>query len=120
MNIQKIVDYELHDQIAVITIDNPPVNALSHPVRVAISDATKQLESDNEIIKRLVYTMINEGALILEEGMALRPGDIDVIYANGYGFPRHHGGPMFYADSVGLPEIYENICKYRVCYGDLY
>lgn len=81
---------------------------------------TQREVSDDEIIKRLFYTMINEGALILEEGMALRPGDIDVIYTNGFGFPRHHGGPMFYADSVGLSEIYESICNYRDRYGALY
>ena len=58
--------------------------------------------SDEEILKRLMYQLINEGAKILEEGIAQRSGDIDVIYVYGYGFPAYRGGPMFYAESVGL------------------
>jgi 3-hydroxyacyl-CoA dehydrogenase len=73
---------------------------------------------DAEIGERLLYSMINEGARILEEGIALRPGDIDVVYANGYGFPRYRGGPMFYADTVGPRTVYDGICRYRERYGD--
>lgn len=58
--------------------------------------------SDQEIVERLVYALVNEGALILEEGIALRASDIDMVYLTGYGFPLHRGGPMFYADTVGL------------------
>lgn len=76
--------------------------------------------SDEEIIERLLYSMINEGALILDEGIALRPGDIDVVYAHGYGMPRHRGGPMCYADIVGVDKVYAAINKYRARYGDLY
>ncbi len=76
--------------------------------------------SDEEIIERLFYSMINEGALILEEGIALRPGDIDVVYANGYGMPRYRGGPMCYADTVGLENVREAMLKNRDRYGDLY
>jgi len=61
--------------------------------------------SDEEIIERLVYALVNEGALILEEGIALRASDIDMVYLTGYGFPLHRGGPMFYADLVGLPNV---------------
>lgn len=75
---------------------------------------------DVEIEERLLFSMINEGALVLEEGIALRPGDIDVIFANGYGFPRYRGGPMFFADTIGLPTVLEGIEKYRSRYGDLY
>ena len=57
-----------------------------------------------EIIERCVYIMINEGARILEEGHALRASDIDAIYFSGYGFPAYRGGPMWYADTVGLEE----------------
>jgi 3-hydroxyacyl-CoA dehydrogenase len=64
--------------------------------------------------------MINEGALVLEEGIALRPGDIDVIFNSGFGMPRYRGGPMFYADHVGLKQVYETISKYREHYGDRY
>lgn len=69
--------------------------------------------SDQEIFERLFYPLINEGAAILQEGIALRPGDIDVVYANGYGFPRYRGGPMFFADLVGPRIIYDGICAYR-------
>ena len=62
-----------------------------------------------EIIEREIYSLVNEGALILEEGYALRAGDIDTIYVNGYGFPGFRGGPMWYADSVGLKKVYEDI-----------
>ena len=61
--------------------------------------------SDQEIVDRLVYALVNEGALILEEGIALRASDIDMVYLTGYGFPLHRGGPMFYADTVGLSNV---------------
>ncbi len=57
--------------------------------------------------------MINEGAKILGEGMAYRASDIDVVYANGYGFPPYRGGPMHYADSLGLDYVYKRICEFR-------
>ena len=60
--------------------------------------------------------MINEGAKILEEGIAQRSSDIDVIYAYGYGFPRFRGGPMFYADTVGLRKIVDSIKSFREGY----
>jgi 3-hydroxyacyl-CoA dehydrogenase len=62
-----------------------------------------------EIVEREIYSLVNEGALILEEGYALRAGDIDTIYVNGYGFPGFRGGPMWYADSVGLKKVYESV-----------
>jgi 3-hydroxyacyl-CoA dehydrogenase len=58
--------------------------------------------SDEEIVHRLVYSLVNEGAKIVEEGIALRASDIDMVYLTGYGFPLHRGGPMCYADTVGL------------------
>ncbi len=76
--------------------------------------------SDEEIMQRLMYAMINEGALVLEEGIAQRSSDIDVVFANGYGMPRYRGGPMIYADIVGLSNVYDAICKFRERYGDLY
>ena len=72
---------------------------------------------DEEIRRRCVYAMINEGAKILDEGIAYRPGDIDVIWTNGYGFPRHLGGPMNYADQVGLLEIYKVVQVYSAAAG---
>ncbi|MGI9228711.1 MAG: 3-hydroxyacyl-CoA dehydrogenase NAD-binding domain-containing protein [Gammaproteobacteria bacterium] len=76
--------------------------------------------SDEEIVQRMLCAMINEGALLLEEGIALRPGDIDVVFVNGYGMPRYRGGPMHYADTIGLKNIYDAVCKYRSRYGDRY
>tara|TARA_R110002072_G_scaffold142853_3_gene288571 strand:- start:1082 stop:3187 length:2106 start_codon:yes stop_codon:yes gene_type:complete len=74
----------------------------------------KQREiSEEEIVDRLFFPLINEGALILEEGIAQRPGDIDVVYLYGYGFPVAKGGPMFYADQVGLKKVYDRICEFR-------
>jgi 3-hydroxyacyl-CoA dehydrogenase len=64
-----------------------------------------------EILERLVYPMINEGAKILEEGIALRPGDIDVIWIYGYGWPVYRGGPMHYADQVGLKKIHDRLAE---------
>ena len=66
-----------------------------------------------EIVERCLYAMINEGALLLEEGIALRAGDIDVVYTAGYGFPRYRGGPMFYADTVGLKAVYDKIMAFQ-------
>src|SRR6516225_1452720 len=71
-----------------------------------------------EIIERTLYALINEGALILEEGIALRAVDIDIIYINGYGFPPYRGGPMHYADTVGLKKVYDRICHYQQQHGD--
>ena len=67
----------------------------------------------DEIVQRTIYALINEAAKILEEGFAVRALDIDVIYINGYGFPAHRGGPMWYADSVGLKTVYERICEFE-------
>ena len=68
--------------------------------------------SRQEISERCIFAMINEGAKILEEGVALRPADIDVVYTSGYAFPRRHGGPMFYADAIGLDTVLAGLKKY--------
>ena len=65
--------------------------------------------SKEEIIERLVYPMVNEGARILEEGIATRSGDIDVVWLYGYGFPAWRGGPMHWADTVGLKKIRDRL-----------
>ncbi|CUI02960.1 3-hydroxyacyl-CoA dehydrogenase NAD-binding domain-containing protein [Massilia antarctica] len=68
--------------------------------------------SDEEIVERLVYSLVNEGARILEEGIAMRASDIDMVYLTGYGFPVFRGGPMFYADTVGLANVLMAMEKY--------
>jgi 3-hydroxyacyl-CoA dehydrogenase len=74
--------------------------------------------SAREITDRCLYALANEGARILEEGYALRASDIDIIYLNGYGFPAHRGGPMWYADTVGLKQIYERVCEFHKQHGE--
>ena len=61
--------------------------------------------SDDEVVERCIFALVNEGARILEEGIAARASDIDIVYLNGYGFPLHRGGPMLYADTVGLANV---------------
>jgi len=73
--------------------------------------------SESDIIKRCLYGMINEGARLLEQGIALRPGDIDITYLTGYGFPAHQGGPMFIADRIGLPQVLADIERLHAEYG---
>ena len=73
--------------------------------------------SKEEIIDRCIYALVNEGARILEEGYALRAVDIDIIYINGYGFPAYHGGPMWYADKVGLKKVYDRISEFHQQHG---
>ncbi|HTU69173.1 MAG TPA: 3-hydroxyacyl-CoA dehydrogenase NAD-binding domain-containing protein, partial [Candidatus Baltobacteraceae bacterium] len=68
--------------------------------------------SDGEILERLVYALINRGAYLLEEGVAIRPGDIDIVYIYGYGFPPHRGGPMWYADEAGVKNVYERVVAF--------
>ncbi len=65
-----------------------------------------------EIVERCIYALINEGAKILEEGIALRASDVDLVWIHGYGFPRYRGGPMFYADTVGLKKVYDAVTRF--------
>ena len=74
--------------------------------------------SDDEILKRCIYPLVNIGAMLLEEGHALRAGDIDTVYVNGYGFPAHVGGPMWYADTQGLDNVLADIERFYAESGD--
>jgi 3-hydroxyacyl-CoA dehydrogenase len=74
--------------------------------------------NDQEILERCLYSMVNEGAKILEEGIALRASDIDVVWVNGYGWPVYRGGPMFWADTVGLKKVAEALQGYQSKFGD--
>ena len=65
-----------------------------------------------------MFPLVNEGAKILEEGIAARPVDIDIIWIYGYGFPRYRGGPMFWADQVGVKKVYETIKRLHETHGD--
>jgi 3-hydroxyacyl-CoA dehydrogenase len=79
---------------------------------------TRRPVSEEEIVERMIYPMINEGARILEEGIAYRPGDIDVTWVYGYGWPVWRGGPMFFADQVGLAHIRDRLAFYAQRSGD--
>ncbi|MBP0619382.1 3-hydroxyacyl-CoA dehydrogenase NAD-binding domain-containing protein [Cupriavidus consociatus] len=79
---------------------------------------TRRAVSDQEILERCVLPMINEGAKILQEGKALRASDIDVIWNNGYGWPVYRGGPMFYADTIGLDKVVRTLRQYEEMLGE--
>ena len=73
--------------------------------------------SDQEILQRCIYPMINEGAKILQEGIAIRASDIDIVWVNGYGWPVYRGGPMFYGDTVGLSEVLAKMREFEAAFG---
>jgi 3-hydroxyacyl-CoA dehydrogenase len=89
-------------------IHDEAVDALTAQLAAQHSIAPRQV-SDQEIEQRCVLSLVNIGASILEEGLAYRASDIDVIWTSGYGFPRWRGGPMFYADSLGLARVVDAI-----------
>jgi 3-hydroxyacyl-CoA dehydrogenase len=76
--------------------------------------------TDQEIVERCLYPLLNEGMRILEEGVAVRASDIDVVWTSGYGFPRYRGGPMFYAETIGLRTLYEGLLKYQKIFGPMH
>ena len=81
---------------------------------------TRRAISDEEILQRLLYPMVNEGAKILEEKIAIRASDIDVIWVYGYGWPVYRGGPMFWADSIGLKALRDRLLEFRKQSGDAF
>jgi 3-hydroxyacyl-CoA dehydrogenase len=87
---------------------------------VAEAGIAQRQISAAEIADRCLYALVNEGARILEEGYALRASDIDIIYINGYGFPAHRGGPMWYADTVGLKQVYERVSEFQRQHGEIW
>jgi 3-hydroxyacyl-CoA dehydrogenase len=97
-------------------IPDPEVEALIESTAKQAGIPRRAISTE-EIIERCIYMMINEGARILEEGHAQRAGDIDTIYLAGYGFPAYRGGPMWYADTVGLPKILARILAFREKHG---
>jgi 3-hydroxyacyl-CoA dehydrogenase len=96
---------------------DPAVLAIIEREAAALGIERHAIAAD-EIVERLIFAMINEGLKLLEEGIAQRPGDIDVVYAYGYGFPAWRGGPMHYADSVGLARVLQRITEFREQFGD--
>lgn len=76
--------------------------------------------TDEEIVERCIYPMINEGCKILEEGIALRASDIDIVWLNGYGFPGYRGGPMCYGELIGLDKVYATMQRLERQHGKLW
>jgi len=85
-------------------IPDPAVDAMIAAYRKELGIAPREID-DEEIVDRCMLALVNEGARIVEEGIAARASDVDVVYLTGYGFPRYRGGPLMYADQVGLPEV---------------
>lgn len=99
--------------------DDPEVETLLKSEALRLGIAQREITTE-EIQERLSLTLINEGAKILDEGIAARAGDIDVIWLNGYGFPRWRGGPMCYASELGLDHVYSRLCHYKDQFGEEY
>jgi 3-hydroxyacyl-CoA dehydrogenase len=96
-------------------IPDPEVDKIIADYRKEENIQTRQI-SDEEIVERLIYALVNEAAYILEEGIALRASDIDMVYLTGYGFPPYRGGPMFYADTIGLQNVLDSIQRFQSGY----
>ncbi len=92
-------------------VPSAAVQELIKAHRAEIGISPRRID-DREIVDRLVYALVNEGARILEEGIAARASDIDVVYITGYGFPRARGGPMFYADQVGVDRVVRRVREF--------
>ncbi len=98
---------------------DPDVQALISREASALGIEQRQIDPQ-EIVERCIYALVVEGARILEEGIASRAGDIDVVWANGYGFGRHRGGPMHYADEIGVDKVYAAVREFRDRFGPMY
>jgi 3-hydroxyacyl-CoA dehydrogenase len=100
-------------------IPDPEVEKLIEQVS-AEAGITRRTITPDEVIERTQYALINEGAKILEEGIAVRAVDIDIIYLNGYGYPMWRGGPMWYANTVGLKKVCDRVCEFHEQHGELW
>ena len=100
-----------------VPIPDPAIHELIAGVSAELG-ITRRTIDDDEIVPRCLYPLVNEGARILDEGLALRASDIDVIWMHGYGFPRYRGGPMFWADLVGLRTIHDTMSRLHDAHGE--
>src|SRR6195256_246165 len=108
----------LYDENRRATSD-PEVTALVRKWSAEAGIPQRQISAE-EIVDRCIYALVNEGARIVEEGYALRAVDIDITYINGYGFPAYRGGPMWYADTVGVKKVYDHISEFHRTHGELW
>jgi len=98
-------------------IPDPLIDQLAAEAAAKRGIARRKIE-DDEILARITTALANEGARVLEDKFAIRAGDIDVIYCYGFGFPRHRGGPMFYAETIGLKTVLSRVHEYQARFGD--
>ena len=96
-------------------IPDPEVDQILAEYRKEIGVQPRAIANE-EIVERLIFALVNEAAYILEEGIAMRASDIDMVYLTGYGFPPYRGGPMFYADTVGLDRVLASIERFQKGY----
>ena len=97
-------------------LDDPEVTKMVREISADAGIPQREI-SREEIVERTIYSLVNAGARRLEEGMALRPVDIDIIYLYGYGFPAYRGGPMWYADTIGLDKVYARVSDFHRQHG---
>ena len=118
MGLKTKAGWYLYEEGSRTPVPDPEIAAM-----IEASSAEQGIErreiSDQEILERCLYPLVNLGAGMLEEGVALRPSDIDVIWMHGFGFPRYHGGPMFWADQIGLGEVHRVMQELHEKHGDL-
>jgi len=108
-----------YEQGARAPLPDPEVHALIEREAARLGIQRRQI-ADEEIVERCILPLINEAARIVEEGIALRPGDVDVVWVNGYGFPRYRGGPMCHADELGLRQVLTTLQRFRSEHGPQY
>ena len=110
------IGFYLYKDGRTATGENPLVADLAAAEADELGIAPRDI-ADAEIIARCVYAMINEGAHLLDEGIAQRPSDIDIVWLNDYGFPAYRGGPMFYADTAGVPAVLDALARFQEAHG---
>jgi 3-hydroxyacyl-CoA dehydrogenase len=98
---------------------SPAADKVIEAFRAAAAGSIKEV-SDEEILERSLYLEVNEGAKVLEDGIAIRASDIDVALINGYGWPVDRGGPMYYADQIGLDKVVGRLKEFELKYGPQY
>jgi len=98
------------------TGENPLVAELAAAEAKELGIARRAID-DAEIVERCIFAMINEGANLLDEGIAQRPSDIDIVWLNGYGFPAYRGGPMFYGDTIGIGTLVSRLEEFANAHG---
>ncbi len=111
--------YYLYEEGSRFPNPDPAVEKIIREASAAAGIERREI-SDDEILRRCIYPMINEAAKILEEGLAIRPSDIDVVWVYGYGWPVYRGGPMRYADHIGLDKVHQELLEFEKQHGEFF